>query len=135
MIDDGPRRERREIARPIKTTIQVRSPAISAGARGPGAQRAPHQRDLAYVIAVVRDHLPEHGLEGSGDLLVAFMRAIDLALQLLRRRLGQLQELAQQLRRPSPQPISLPLIERRRRGRKAFRVVFRIGRALAPDAT
>src|SRR5580658_70996 len=37
-----------------------RLPAIAASTRRPGAQRAPHQHDLADVVTVVCDHLPKN---------------------------------------------------------------------------
>src|SRR5438477_12364564 len=57
-------------------------PGVSAVRWGPCAQGSADQRDLAYVITIVSDHLPEDSFETAGSLFVALMNRFYFALEL-----------------------------------------------------
>src|SRR6204780_130390 len=64
-------------------------PRIPAPTRRPRPQYSPDHRNLPHVIARMRHHLPEHGLERPGNILISLMRGLDVELSVLRRRLDK----------------------------------------------
>src|SRR5258708_25385799 len=83
------------------------SPCISAAAWRPHAEHPTDHRDLAGVIAVVGDHLPEHSVKRSRHFLVTFVDSLDLPLHFVWRGSCQRCELRQQTCKTLSQPIPI----------------------------
>jgi hypothetical protein len=111
-----------------------RLPRISAGAWRPCAEDSAYGDDLADVIAVVRDELPQESFECAGDLLVSFVSRFDMTGEFVRRRFCECGCDLEQLEESVFQYIPITRIGRTRRRRKTFGIVFRIRQWLAMNA-
>src|SRR5208282_3435433 len=84
--------DNRQTRGPVRLTFLTNTSFLTRYPRRharPGAKHPPNHRDLAGVIAVVRDHLPKHGLERSREFRITFVRSFDSPLQFLSGGFGQ----------------------------------------------
>jgi hypothetical protein len=88
--------------------------------------------DLADVVAVVGDHLPEGGFESARYFLVAVVGGFNLAVKLGARRSREFGELGEEPGKISSQTI--PFTVGCRGGWETLRIVFGIGWFFAADA-
>jgi len=129
--------DNRQTRGPVRLTFLTNTSFLTRYPRRharPGAKHPPNHRDLAGVIAVVRDHLPKHGLECSREFRIAFVPGCDLPLHFVHRRLRQPGEISEQPSKALAQPVPVLRIARRRCGWEALRRMFRIRRPLAANA-